>query len=367
MKKRNIDIILMVAVLALTFLGLLMISSSSYVMASEAYGDRYYYIKRHLVYLVLAAFAYLTTYSLKTSTLRKIAIPAFIISILLLILTLVSPLGSFAGGANRWIRLAGFRFQPSEFARLTTIIFLAHLLCKTADDIRDLKRGLLLPLAIVGGVALLILSEPDFGTAMSVGMTGMILIYVAGARFKYLALAMVAAIPLAAYAMVGSTYRRARLLTYLDPFKDPLGSGFQIIQSFIAIRAGGFFGQGLGDGVQKIYFLPEAHTDFAFAILGEELGFIGVCGVILLYLIIVARGALIAARCRDRFHAITATGITFAFGIQAFTNMAVVMGLLPTKGLTLPLISFGGSSLIATFAAIGLLQGIVKQERRGTT
>jgi cell division protein FtsW len=238
MKKRNIDIILMVAVLALTFLGLLMISSSSYVMASEAYGDRYYYIKRHLVYLVLAAFAYLTTYSLKTSTLRKIAIPAFIISILLLILTLVSPLGSFAGGANRWIRLAGFRFQPSEFARLTTIIFLAHLLCKTADDIRDLKRGLLLPLAIVGGVALLILSEPDFGTAMSVGMTGMILIYVAGARFKYLALAMVAAIPLAAYAMVGSTYRRARLLTYLDPFKDPLGSGFQIIQSFIAIRAG---------------------------------------------------------------------------------------------------------------------------------
>lgn len=365
MKGRHSDTILLVAVLALTCIGSLMLTSSSYVMASENYGDRYFYIKRHLCYLVMAFIAYIVASNISGKTLRKLATPVFIGSLLLLVLTLVSPLGSYAGGANRWLKFAGFRFQPSEFARLATILFLAHWLTRTGEEIRDFKRGLLMPLGIVGGVALLILCEPDFGTAVSVGLTGLVLIYVGGARLVHLVPCLVAAMPLAAYAMVGSAYRRARLSTFLDPWKDPMGSGFQIIQSFIALRSGGFLGQGIGDGVQKIFYLPEAHTDFAFAILGEELGFVGILGVVVLFVIVVCRGAIIATRCKDRFYAILGAGLTFALGMQAFTNMAVVMGMLPTKGLTLPLISFGGSSLVASYTAIGLIQNIAKQQKRG--
>ena len=370
MKKQQVhghyDTPLMVATLALTFIGLLMVSSSSYVVAAEHYGDRYFYIKRHLIYLILAIPVFFIAAHIRLEGLRKLAWPLTFLSIALLLLAISSPFSRLAGGASRWVDIAGLRFQPSEVARLALIIFLAHFVTREEYDLRDFKKGLLFPLTLIGTITLLVLSEPDFGSAASILLTAVVVLYIAGAKVKHLAVIAIAAIPLAIVAVMGSAYRLRRLLTFLDPWQDPMDKGFQIIQSFIAIRSGGFFGKGIGDGVQKIFYLPEAHTDFAFAILGEELGFVGIFVVVALYGLFVFRGTKLAATSEDRFHALLAAGIVFTIGVQAATNMAVVMGLLPTKGLTLPFISFGGSSLIVTFAGIGLLQNIARRQRRNS-
>ncbi len=366
MKTRRLDNMLLIITVVLSAIGLLMVCSSSYVIAAENIGDRYFFIKRHLAYLALGVLVFMITCRLRVEGWRKLSLPLFVISVLLLVLAISSPLASYGGGAYRWIELMGLRFQPSEFARLGTILFLAHLLTNRGDAILQLRQGVLLPLLLLAIVAALILCEPDFGSAVSIFVTGVVLLYLAGARFKHLLLTQLLIAPVALYMLLGSAYRRERLLTFLDPWQDSMNRGFQIIQSFIAIRSGGLFGQGLGDGVQKAFYLPAAHTDFVFAIIGEELGFVGMFVVIALFMLFVARGAYIAATSGARFHSLLAAGIVFSIGMQAFTNMAVVMGSLPTKGLTLPLISCGGSSLVATFAGLGILQAIAasRQERR---
>ena len=358
MSETRIDKMLFMPVIGLTILGLILIASTSYVMAGENLGDRYFYLKRHLMYLSISFAAFYIAQRVKVQGLRKLALPLFILAVLLLLLTITSPLGSYAGGAYRWLKIGGFRFQPSEFARLAMILFTAHIITNKEARITQFKQGLLQPLLAVLIISMLVLCEPDFGSAVSIGITGLALLYIGGARFKHLFGFLAVSLPFACYAVMGSAYRRERLLAFLNPWEDPMDRGFQIIQSLVAIRSGGFFGQGIGDGMQKFFYLPEAHTDFTFAILAEELGFLGVAGVIVLFFMFLMRGMFIAARSKNRFEALVAAGIVFSIAIQAITNMGVVMGLLPTKGLTLPLISFGGTSLLITYASIGILNRI---------
>jgi cell division protein FtsW len=358
MKEARIDKMLLIPVVGLTILGLILIASTSYAVAGENLGDRYFYLKRHIFYIGISFAAFFIAQQIKIQGLRKLALPLFILSIVLLLLTIASPLGSYAGGAYRWFKIGGIRFQPSEFARLAMIIFTAHIITNKEARITQFKQGLLQPLLAVMIISLLVLCEPDFGSAMSIGITGLALLYIGGARFKHLFGFIAISLPFACYAILGSVYRRERLLAFLNPWEDPMDRGFQIIQSLIAIRSGGFFGQGIGDGMQKFFYLPEAHNDFAFAILAEELGFIGVAVVIVLFFMFLMRGMTIAAKSKNRFEALVAAGIVFSIAIQAVTNMGVVLGMLPTKGLTLPLISFGGTSLLITYACIGILNRI---------
>jgi cell division protein FtsW len=317
--------------------------------------------------LGLATVVYLVAVNLPFKFWRRITPVLFVGSLGLLLITALTPLANVAGGARRWLEIGGLRFQPSELMRLTVVLMLAHWALQKGTAIRSKPRELLKPLAILASVCLIVLSAPDFGSAVSIGVSGLAVLYVAGAPLKALAATVMFAVPAAVYGLLGSAYRRERLLAFLDPWRDPMDSGFQIIQSFVAIRSGGLFGQGIGDGVQKIFYLPEAHTDFVFAVLAEELGFVGISAVVMLFALLVWRGALIALRSQDRFATVVACGLTFTIGMQAIINMGVVLGMLPTKGLTLPLLSFGGSSLITNLVAIGILQSIAKTVPRSSS
>jgi cell division protein FtsW len=363
MRKKPFDMVLFISMVSLLLLGLVMVSSSSYALGAEHFGDRYYFIKRHLLYIFLTFFAFFLGYRLKLSALRKMSFVFLGISLLLLLLVLISPMRVVSGGAGRWLRLGGFSFQPSELVKLTMVLFLAHWATKKGNLLRDFKKGLMFPLILLGVTAALILKQPDFGSAASVAISSIAVLYLAGAKLKHVSATVLLIVPPAIFLIMQSHYRMQRLLAFLDPWKDPLDSGFQIIQSYVAFRSGGLTGQGLGDGLQKIFYLPEVHTDFVFSIIGEELGFVGVALTILLFAILLGRGFTIACQGRDKFSMVLAAGICVCLGTQVATNMAVVMGLLPTKGLTLPLVSFGGSSLLITGMSLGILMNIAAQRK----
>jgi cell division protein FtsW len=354
-KFAHVDPMLLMAVVGLLALGTVMIFSASSLAAADHFGDSAYYLKRHLTWTLLGGVLFCVVFLINHRVLRSLALPGLIGIGVLLLITAVTSLGVEAKHATRWLSLGGFTFQPSEFAKPIIVIYVARYIAKKGTDLGDLKRGLLPLLLTVGAVLVLILKQPDFGTAVALAAVVFIMLFVGQARWTHLVgLAGMAAV--GGYFLIhGAVYRQRRLLAFLDPWKDPRGSGFQIIQSFIAFQQGGLQGQGLGDGTQKLLYLPEAHTDFIFSVIAEELGLLGCLLVITLFGVIVVQGLRLAIRIQDTFASQVALGLTALIGIQGLLNMAVVMSLVPTKGLTLPLVSYGGSSLIATLLSVAVL------------
>src|SRR4030043_603409 len=353
--KRRIDLILLIATLALMGVGIVMVYSTSAIIAGDRFGDPYYFLKRQALYaavgFVLMIFMMLFPYE----TLKRFAYPILIVSILSLIAVLIPGIGHRAGGAMRWLKFQFFSFQRSEFAKLGLVVFLPFLLDKKEEKIRSFSFGFLPPVLLSGLVIALVMKEPDFGAALFLTAMVFLLLFVSGARVIYIAGALLMAIPVAYALLMNVGYRYKRLMSFVRPWEDPSGTSFQIIQSFLSFGSGGFFGLGLGEGRQKLFFLPAPHTDFIFSGIGEELGLVGAMVVVLLFFVFTVRGIQIGLSLDDRFGAYLALGVTLMISLQAVINMAVVLELLPTKGLTLPFISYGGTSLITNFIGLGIL------------
>jgi cell division protein FtsW len=287
--------------------------------------------------------------------LKKFAYPILILSVLFLIAVLIPGIGHRAGGSMRWLKIQSFSFQPSEFAKLGLVIFLAYFLTKKDERIRSFSFGFLPTVLLSGLVIALVAREPDFGAALFLSTMVFLLMFVSGARVIYIVGAFIIAVPVVYYFLMNVGYRYKRLMSFIRPWEDPTGTSFQIIQSFLSFGSGGLFGLGLGEGRQKLFFLPAPHTDFIFSVIGEELGLVGAMVVVLLFFIFTVRGIHIGLSLEDKFASYLALGITLMISLQAVINMGVVLGLLPTKGLTLPLVSYGGTSLVTNLVGVGIL------------
>ncbi len=363
--KKRLDFILLFSALALVGIGIIMVYSTSAIIAADRFGDPYYFLKRQALYAAVGFVLMLVMMFFPYEILKRFAYPILIFSILLLIVVLVPGIGHRTGGAMRWLKIQSFSFQPSEFAKLGLVIFLAYLLAKKEEKIRSFSFGFLPPVLLSGLVIALVMKEPDFGAAFFLTVMVFLLLFVGGARVIYMAAAFLIAIPVAYALLMNVGYRYKRLMSFIRPWEDPSGAGFQIIQSFLSFGSGGLFGLGLGEGRQKLFFLPAPHTDFIFSVIGEELGLVGATAVVLLFFILTLRGIQIGLSLEDRFGVYLALGITLMVSLQAVINMGVVLGLLPTKGLTLPFVSYGGTSLIANLAGIGILSQLsTRVERR---
>ncbi|UCC66371.1 MAG: putative lipid II flippase FtsW [Deltaproteobacteria bacterium] len=361
------DRTLIVIVLILLGIGWIMVYSSSTVMSEITYHDGFKFLKRQLLFSFLGLLAMLVAMKIDYRNLSVWTYPILALSILLLILVLIPELGLSlkVGVARRWLRTPWFIFQPSELGKLALVIFVAYSLAKKEDKIKDFFLGFLPVIAISGIMILLVVMEPDMGTAIFMGILTMVLLFIGGTKLSYLVTAPLFAAPGLYFFITHFHYSHRRIMAFLHPWEDVKGMGFQIIQSFVALGSGGLWGVGLGDGRQKLFFLPAAHTDFILAILGEEVGFLGIMGTILLFALLIWRGVKISLRAEDAFGAHLAMGITCMIALQVIINMGVVLGLLPTKGLTLPFISYGGTSLVVSLLGIGILLSISARGRRG--
>ena len=336
-----------------------MVFSSS--AAYTEHNDSFYFLKRQVLWCLLGTGMLLITKNLDYHKLHQYTYPIMIITFLLLIVVMFPEFSKKVGGARRWLAFGGFSFQPSELAKFALVLFIAKSLVKRADKLRNFAYGYLPNLIVLGFFFIPILFQPDFGTVMVILAVTCTMLFIAGLRKKFLFLSMLAIIPFIALAIYFADYRSRRIIAFLNPWKDPSGAGFQVIQSFYAFGRGGFWGAGLGESSQKLYRLPEAHTDFIFSVIGEELGFVGTTAIVLLFLIFIWRGFLTAYQAKDPFGTHLATGLTLLIGLQAFINLSVASGLLPTKGLTLPFISMGGSSMLVTMLSVGVILNISEQ------
>ncbi len=353
-------------VLTITYLllliGLIMVFSASGVMAEARYGDPMFFLKRQAAWIILGLVV-LHWVSRQDYEMWKSIMPLVLcLTIGCLVLVLIPDVGSKTNGARRWLKFAGLSFQPGELAKLTTVLYLASFLVRREEDMTSFTKGVLAPVIVVGMLAGLALLEPDMGTAVVLVSVLLGLLFLGGARIMHLFGLVLSLSPLIYGLVMQSDYRRRRLMSFLDPWQDPNDAGFQLTQSFVALGNGGFAGVGLGEGRQKLFFLPEAHSDFVLALLGEELGFLGTGMLMVLFAILLVKGFQIAGRAPDAFGRHLASGVTLLLGIQVLINAGVVSGLLPTKGLTLPLVSYGGSSLIMSLIAIGILLNISRQD-----
>ncbi|MBS1126558.1 MAG: ftsW [Nitrospirae bacterium] len=352
--------LLLIMLLMLAF-GALMIYSSTAVITpllAKKKITEFYYFKRHLFTMILGSLALLITYRLKPTFLKKISVPLLVFSFVLLLLVFLPYVGVTAGGARRWIRLWPTTFQPSELVKLAMVIFLAKYM-SAAEYSTEHFSSFVKPVMVMAIFQVVFLKQPDFGATMSLALLTFGMLFISGMRLRYLASVLVLATPLI-YKLLMEPYRLRRITSFLDPWKDPQGSGFQLIQSFISIGSGGITGLGLGESKQKLSFLPASHTDFIFCLVGEELGLIGATLVIALFLMLFLRGITVANRSRNNFQYYLAYGLTMMISIQVLINFAVVTGMVPTKGLPLPFMSYGGSALLVNMAAIGLLLRISK-------
>ena len=353
--KGRFDYLLLMTVLALGACGVVMVYSTSAILAGERFQDPYYFLKRQGLFAGIGLVVMVVMMFFPYSLLKRLAYPLLVISLLLLTAVIIPGIGHRAGGSMRWLKFQSFSFQPSEFAKLGLIIFLAYFLSKKEDKIRSFSFAFLPTVLLSGLVIALVAKEPDFGAAFFLTVMVFLLLFVSGARVIYIVSACLAAFPVVYYLLTNVAYRYKRVLSFIRPWEDPMGTSFQIVQSFLSFGSGGLFGLGLGEGRQKLFFLPAPHTDFIFSIIGEELGLVGAMIVVLLFFIFTLRGLHIALSLEDRFGAYLALGITLMISLQALINMGVVLGLLPTKGLTLPFISYGGTSLITNLAGVGVL------------
>jgi cell division protein FtsW len=349
----------------LALVGLVMVFSASAVVAGSRFHDYIYFLKRQLAWL---GFGFLLLYlaSRFDYTLwRRMALPILIVTTFLLIIVLIPGVGMMAKGARRWLRLGAVSIQPAEMVKLVVVLYLAAYLTRKEDRVTEFAVGFLPPLIVVGVLAVLVLLQPDLGTVGVVGLVTLGMLFLGGARLTHLLSMALLAVPAVGMLIWLSPYRMQRLMTFLEPLKDPTGAGFQVNQSFLAFGSGGLLGVGLGESKQKLFFLPEAHTDFVLALVGEELGLVGASAIMVLYAVLVLKGLQIAGRAREPFGRHLAHGITLLIGVQALINAGVVTGMLPTKGLTLPLVSYGGSSLVINLLAIGMLLSISRDRQGG--
>ncbi|HEY1265889.1 MAG TPA: putative lipid II flippase FtsW [Candidatus Binatia bacterium] len=345
-------------VAALLAIGITMVLSTSYIYAQERFGDGTYFFRKQLIAAGIGFAGLLIAAAMPVEVYRKLAYPLMGAVLLVLVLLLVPGIGSTRGGARRWLTLGGFAFQPAELAKLSLLLYLARSLAKKTDKMASFTLGVV-PHLLVGGVFFgLIVLEPDLGTAVTLGLLLILMLFIAGARLSHLACLALAAVPVVAVAIMGAEYRLRRLMTFLDPWRDASKSGFQIIQSYIAFGSGQLLGRGLGESRQKMFYLPEAHTDFIFSVIGEEMGLLGALGVLALFAVIIVRGLKLASRIEEPFSQYLAFGLTTLLGLQALIHMSVVMGLMPTKGLVLPFISYGGSAMMVNLVEAGMLLGL---------
>jgi len=356
--KASSDRLLFIVTSLLTIFGLVMVYSASSVVASTKFGISYYYFLRQLAYATLGFLAMVSLLNLDYHFWQKEKVVKllFILSAASLVLVLAQP---SVNGAHRWLRYGPLiSFQPSEIAKLVLLVFLAAYLHKHESELNQPWRGLLPCIAAIGVFAGLIGIEPDLGQAVCVIVIAALVLFLAGLNWKYIAVAVLLSIPVAYFGVVRVAFRWDRIKSFLNPFYDPLGAGWQISQSLTAVGSGGPWGLGLGASKQKLFFLPEAHSDFIFAVIGEELGLLGTCSLAVAFLVFFYRGMKIAFKAPDRFGFYLAVGITLMIAIQAFINISMVLAMMPTKGIALPFISQGGSSLMLNLLATGVLLNI---------
>jgi cell division protein FtsW len=352
--KKNIDYVLISITLALVSIGILMIFTASPALGLSA-GDPFYFLKRHILSVIVGLGAFWLGMKINIEKWRKWSWHLLGLNMLLLLLTFVPHLGVSISGARRWLDFGFFTVQPSEIAKFIIILFLADVLSHENLKLKDFWKGIFPYLFIVLGMCGLIFLEPDLGTVMIIMAITMALFFVAGARLLQLGILFGLGVLGIIALSIKSAYRLKRFVAYLDPWKDPQGVGFHIIQSLLAVGSGGIFGLGLGQSKQKFFYLPQQTTDFIFAILCEETGFIGATIVVLLFLGFVLRSLKIAREAPSRFYMLMAAGATMWIAVQAFLNLSVVIGLLPTTGIPLPFISYGGTSVVMLLFVVGML------------
>jgi cell division protein FtsW len=356
-RKLQSDRWLFLATLALVSVSVVMVYSASALVALERFQQPYLFVTKQVMWALLGIAVLSVVMRIDYRVYRNETMMWSMLAVVavMLVLVLFAPP---VNGARRWFGIAGFGIQPSELAKLAAIVFTAITLERRMHRVNELRYALLPVAIIVGALVGLILLEPDLGTAVSLLAVVSIMVFAAGISYRYLAGAALLSLPALYVILMSADYRRRRLISFLDPWADPLGDGFQIIQSLIAVGTGGVFGRGLMQGVQKLFYLPEPHTDFIYAVIGEELGLIGAVVVLACFCVITWRGLLTATRAPDSFGAFLALGLTMMIVVTAFVNMSVVLGLMPTKGIPLPLVSFGGSSLLINLLGLGVLLNI---------
>jgi cell division protein FtsW len=363
LKFHSRDHWLLASVLVLAAVGLVMVYSASSVLAAKDYMDSTYFLKQQSKHLALGLAVMAFIASIRYENLHKFTYLLMIAILLALLMTLIPGIGHRAGGASRWLRIFSFSLQPAEIAKPVMVIFLARWLADHQHEAGALKTFAVCMAALLL-IALPILMEPDLGMTIILSLITVVMLFAAGSKIKYLAIMALASLPVLYLLIFRVSYRLDRITAFLHPWDDPKDSGYQIIHSFNAFGSGGLTGAGLGNSVQKLFYLPEPHTDFIMSVLAEEFGFIGVVVVLALFSLIIWRGLKIALEAKDLFGTFLALGATLIIGLQAFINAGVVMGLLPTKGLTMPFISCGGSSLLANFICVGFLLSVSGQRRR---
>jgi cell division protein FtsW len=357
------DVWLSVAVAALVAFGCVMVLDVSYFHAERHTGDPYYFFRKHVAAVALGIGAAWAVSMASSDLYRRLAYPAVLAAMIALALVLVPGIGAVRGGAQRWITFGGASLQPSEVAKLALVLYLAASLVRKADRMHAFVRGVVPHLLVGGAVAGLLVVEPDYGGAAVVGLLVAVMLLGGGARLWHLGVVALAGLPMFVGVLLVAPYRAQRVKDWLFGSGDPLGSGYQLSQSLIAFGSGGLLGRGLGESQQKLEFLPAAHTDFIYAVIGEEFGLVGGLAVLAAFGLIAARGVRIAIRHPDPFGRLLAVGLTTSLVSQALLNVGVVLGCLPTKGLVLPFISYGGSAMLVALVEVGMLLALARESR----
>ena len=352
------DIQLLFSVLFLVGIGLVMVYSASSAVALKKFGSDYYFLKRQILFSLIGIVALVFFTHVPFRLYSKLVYPILLAAVVLLTAVLVSGFGVAAGGSRRWLQIGPLTFQPVEIARLALVIYLAYSLSKKQETLGIFTVSFIPHAVVLALFSIPLILQPDFGSTVTFGALTWLMMFIGGVPLRYLLSSLILLVPPTAYLMISADYRIKRLVSFLDPWQYPAGDGYQIIHSLMAFGTGGLWGSGIGKGYQKLFYLPEPHTDFIFAVIGEELGFWGVLFVLALYGIILWRGLRIAAGCQEMFGMLVAMGITMALALQVSINLGVTLGLLPTKGLTLPFLSYGGTSLVLNMVCIGILMNI---------
>ncbi|CAN2040668.1 putative peptidoglycan glycosyltransferase FtsW [Candidatus Magnetomoraceae bacterium gMMP-15] len=354
----NYDIQLLLSILLLVGIGTVMVYSASSALALKKYGTSYYFFKKQITSVLIGCLAMIICKHIPYRIYKNISY-LFLVSAFCFLAALYVPgWGHTAGGATRWLRFMGLSFQPSEFARFALVIYLAYSMSKKQEKIQNFSVGFLPHAMVLGIFMILIVLQPDFGSFVIMGALAWIMLFVGGVRFAHLISCILLMLPVGYFFIIHAQYRLERILSFLNPWEYQSEAGYQIIHSLMAFGTGGLWGRGIGKGYQKLFYLPEPHTDFIFSVIGEELGMFGTLGIITLYFIFVCRGFSLSKKSTDLFGSYLALGLTAAIALQVCINISVTLGLLPTKGLTLPFLSYGGTSLIINMAAVGILMNI---------
>ncbi|MBI2486862.1 MAG: putative lipid II flippase FtsW [Deltaproteobacteria bacterium] len=358
---KGYDMGIIISVVFLSAMGMLMVYSTSSVYALEEFKDPSYFLKRHAICLAIGFACMFFLMNLDYRVLRRFVYPAYVLGLLILILVFIPGIGDEVGGARRWIGLGPGSFQPSEIAKFLLVLYLSHSITKKKEKMDTFFVGFISHLLIAGAYIVLLLLQPDFGMVVIITIMLFAMLFIGEVKIPYLVASGFVSVFLLALAVMSESYRMKRIISFLNPWEDPLGSGYQAVQSFVAFGLGGVVGAGLGDSTQKLFFLPQAHTDFIFSIIGEELGFIGVLSIIIGFGVLVVRGLRVALKASDHFGCYLVFGCTMLIALQAGINMAVAVGLFPIKGLTLPFISYGGTSLISSFGGVGIILSVSRK------